>query len=67
MKKKQHKTKKLKIGKKSVDIDIELYPLVKMLNDYGIKTTNCCQDYEGRAFIQIKTKGVEVYLVPKLK
>lgn len=56
----KHKTKILKIGKEKVDIDKKIYELVRILNEFGIKTLDSCQG-EKRGYIAIDLKNVDVW------
>ncbi len=45
--KSEHKTKKIKINNKFVEVDLKIAPLIEMLNKFGIKTQYSCQGEEG--------------------
>ena len=43
-----HKATPLKIGKKMIDIDNEILPFIKILNECGLKTLSSCQGFPSR-------------------
>lgn len=60
----KHRTKKVKLGSESFDIDAKLAPLVPLLWKCGIETDQCCEEeHPGLASIDFpSTADVERFL-----
>lgn len=58
--KKEHKSKKIKLNGKDVEIDEDIIELITVLNKFGIKTTHSCQG-EKRGYVSINLNNVEIY------
>jgi len=56
----EHKFKRIKINGKFIKVDTKIIPLVKVLNEFGIKTKHSCQG-ERRGSISIDKKNLEIY------
>ena len=56
----QHQTKTIELNGEEVEIDMNMIPLITVLNRYGIKTLNCCQG-TGRGYIAIDLDNVDVW------
>ena len=56
-----HKTKPVKIGKKTIQVDEKLSDLVYHLNRCGLKTLSCCQeDSEGNSYLVLDSKKIRL-------
>jgi len=56
-----HKKSKIQLNGEDVEVDTSIVPLIKMLNEYGIKTLNCCEG-DKRGYIAIDLHNVDVYM-----
>lgn len=56
----EHKKTIMPLNGEDVEIDTSLVHLIEALNDYGIKTTHCCEG-QARGYVSIDLANVEVY------
>jgi len=57
----KHETVKIWTGSEAVEVDKEIYLLVQILNEHGIKTKASCQG-DTRGYIAIDLKNVEIFI-----
>jgi hypothetical protein len=53
-----HKTKKVKLDGKDINIDVKLAPLIELMWEQDIETCQCCEEYRpGEACIEFPSTG----------